>query len=71
MVWIKFTKMLWDYCFKYTILNIELLFDWNDLNNWNDTVNIKLKLPAGERKVTDFINWIINLIDSFEQLIHS
>ncbi len=32
------------------MLNIELLFVWNYLNNWNDTLKIKIKLPAGGGK---------------------
>jgi len=33
--------------YRFNILNIELLFELNYLNNWNDT---KIKLPVGGGK---------------------
>ncbi len=53
--------------FKYNILNIEI---FNDLNNWNDTLKMKLKLQLGGGNYW-FYHWIIHSIDSFERLIHS
>ncbi len=52
------------------MLNIDLLFDLNDLNNWKDTLNIKIKLPAGGGKslilsLNHLFNWLVWTADSF------
>ncbi len=52
------------------MLNIDLLFDLNDLNNWKDTLNIKIKLPVGGGKslilsLNQLVNWLVWTSDSF------